>query len=65
MCARLREQDSTRHIPIVAVTENGTASEIERAIRAGCTSVLIKPCLPKALFAEIRRVIATVSRCPY
>jgi CheY-like chemotaxis protein len=34
------DQDSTRHIPIVAVTENGTASEIERAIRAGCTSVL-------------------------
>jgi CheY-like chemotaxis protein len=35
MCARLRQQDSTRHIPIVAVTENGTASEIERATRRG------------------------------
>jgi CheY-like chemotaxis protein len=58
MCARLRQQDSTRHIPIVAVTEHGTASEIERATRGGCTSVLIKPCLPKALFAELRRVLA-------
>ena len=58
MCARLKQRDSTSHIPIVAVTENGTASEIERAIRAGCTSVLVKPCLPSDLLAEIRRVLA-------
>ena len=58
MCIRLRQQDSTRHIPIVAVTENGTASEIERAIRAGCTSVLVKPCSPSDLLDEIRRVLA-------
>ena len=58
MCRRLRQQDSTRHIPIVAVTENGTTSEVERALRAGCTSVLVKPCLPNALLNEIRRVLA-------
>lgn len=58
MCLRLRQQTSTRHIPIVAVTENGTPSEVARATRAGCTSVLVKPCSPSALLGEIRRVLA-------
>lgn len=58
MCFRLKREDSTRHIPIIAVTETGTANEIEQAMRAGCASVLVKPCLPNALLDEIRRVLA-------
>jgi len=57
MCFRLKRQESTRHIPIIAVTENGTITEIDRAMRAGCASVLVKPCLPQMLLDEIRRVL--------
>jgi CheY-like chemotaxis protein len=38
--------------------ENGTLREIDQALRAGCVSVLVKPCLPNVLLAEIRRVLA-------
>ena len=57
MCFRLKRQDSTKHIPIIAVTETYTPTEIELAMRAGCASVLMKPCLPGALLDEIRRVL--------
>jgi DNA-binding response OmpR family regulator len=30
----------------------------DQALRAGCVSVLVKPCLPNVLLAEIRRVLA-------
>lgn len=58
MCFRLKRQDSTRHIPIIAVTESYTANEVEQALRAGCASVLMKPCLPSVLLAEIHRILA-------
>jgi CheY-like chemotaxis protein len=57
MCFRLKRQDSTKHIPIIAVAEVYTAREIEQAMRAGCASVLVKPCLPNVLLGEIRRVL--------
>jgi CheY-like chemotaxis protein len=57
LCTRLKRDDSTRHIPIIAVTENGTAAEVEQALRAGCASVLVKPCLPNVLLEEIHRVL--------
>lgn len=58
MCFRLKRQDTTKHIPIIGVTESGTIREIDQALRAGCVSVLVKPCLPNVLLAEIRRVLA-------
>ena len=59
MCFLLKRQDATKHIPIIAVTEVCTPNEIELAMRVGCASVLMKPCLPEVLFDEIRRVLAS------
>ena len=58
MCFRLKRQDATKRIPIIGVTESGTIREIDQAMRAGCVSVLVKPCLPNVLLDEIRRVLA-------
>ena len=58
MCVRLKRQNSTKHIPIIGVTESGTIRELDQALRAGCVSVLVKPCLPTVLLDEIRRVLA-------
>jgi two-component system, cell cycle response regulator DivK len=52
---RLKNDDRTRHIPIVALTAHALASAHEKAIEAGCDSVVTKPCLPKDLEAEVRR----------
>ena len=48
----------TQHIPIIAVTAWAMGGAVERARRAGCEAVLIKPCLPETLLAEIQRLLA-------
>jgi len=57
MCMRLKREDSTKHIPIVGLSSVCKVDEFGRAMRAGCTSVLLKPCSPEELLAEIRRVL--------
>lgn len=55
---RLKMNDKTRHIPIVALTGHALAGHAEGARQAGCDSFVTKPCLPDALVAEIRRMLA-------
>ena len=55
---RLREGDATRTKPVVVLTACALPADEQRARAAGCDSYLTKPCLPDALVAEIRRVLA-------
>jgi CheY-like chemotaxis protein len=52
---RLKNDERTRHIPIVALTGHALAGHAEGARAAGCDAFVTKPCLPDALVAEIRR----------
>jgi two-component system cell cycle response regulator DivK len=54
---RLKEDPRTRDIRVIALTAHALASAHERAKKAGCDSVVTKPCLPKDLEAEVRRQI--------
>lgn len=54
---RLKNDDRTRHIPIVALTGHALAGHAEGARDAGCDAFVTKPCLPDALVAEIRRLL--------
>lgn len=55
---RLKMDERTRHIPIVALTGHALAGHAEGARQAGCDSFVTKPCLPDALVAEIQRMLA-------
>ena len=55
---RLKLDDRTKHIPIVALTGHALAGHAEGARQAGCDSFVTKPCLPDALVAEIQRMLA-------
>ena len=55
---RLKENERTRHIPIVALTGHALAGHAEGARQAGCDSFVTKPCLPDALLAEIQRMLS-------
>jgi hypothetical protein len=58
LCRLLRQDESTRDIPIVVVTGDAFEHEVKRARNAGADTVLVKPCLPEQLASEIRRVLA-------
>jgi two-component system, cell cycle response regulator DivK len=54
---RLKADERTRRIPIVALTGHALAGHSKGAKEAGCDSFLAKPCLPDQLVAEIRRML--------
>lgn len=62
LCRRLQQGERTRQIPIVAITGRYfSASDIARARRQGCHSVLIKPFVGDDLVTEVRRVLSSSS----
>jgi two-component system, cell cycle response regulator DivK len=52
---RLKQDERTRAIPIIALTAHALASAHDRAREVGCNAVVTKPCLPKDLEMEVRR----------
>ncbi|HEY2031016.1 MAG TPA: response regulator [Myxococcales bacterium] len=56
---RLKADDRTRRIPVVALTGHALAGHSQGAREAGCDSFLAKPCLPDQLVAEIKRMLAS------
>jgi two-component system cell cycle response regulator DivK len=55
---RLKADDRTAHIPVVALTGHDGSGELQRATTAGCDWFVPKPCPPDALITEVRRVLA-------
>jgi len=55
---RLKTDERTKHIPIVALTGHALAGYAEGARQAGCDAFVTKPCLPDALVEEIERMLA-------
>jgi CheY-like chemotaxis protein len=54
---RLKADERTRKIPVVALTGHALAGHSKGARDAGCDSFLAKPCLPDQLVAEIKRML--------
>jgi two-component system, cell cycle response regulator DivK len=59
---RLKADDATKHIPIVALTGHALAGASEGARRAGCDSFVTKPCLPDDLVIEVRRMLGAAKQ---
>jgi CheY-like chemotaxis protein len=61
LCKRLRQDPRTAAIPIIGITGYaGFVAEPDRATRAGCDAIFVKPCAPETLLAEVHRLLQTV-----
>ena len=58
---RLKSDQRTAGIPVVALTSHAFAGVSEGAKRAGCAAFVTKPCLPEDLVHEIKRVLERTS----
>jgi CheY-like chemotaxis protein len=58
----LRGHEDTRDIPMIAATGYSYAKDLEEARKAGFDTIVVKPCDPEALVAEIRRLLAASTR---
>jgi two-component system, cell cycle response regulator DivK len=55
---RLKADERTHGIPVVALTGHVMQGHSKGAIEAGCDSFVAKPCLPDQLVAEIRKMLS-------
>lgn len=57
VAARLKAEQQTQKIPIIALTAHAEQSALDRAWAAGCDEVLTKPCPPEDLVHQVRRLV--------
>ncbi|HET9449916.1 MAG TPA: response regulator [Aggregicoccus sp.] len=55
---RLKADERTRNIPVVALTGHALSGHSNGAKDAGCDAFVTKPCLPDALVQEVKRQLA-------
>jgi CheY-like chemotaxis protein len=54
---RLKADQRTAWIPVVALTGHALAGISDGALKAGCDAFVTKPCLPEDLVKEIRKIL--------
>jgi two-component system cell cycle response regulator DivK len=59
---RLKADDRTADIPVIALTSHALTGTFERASEAGCDVIVTKPCLPVDVVKEVRKLINGGSR---
>jgi CheY-like chemotaxis protein len=59
---RLKSDDRTKAIPVVALTGHALAGEATGDQEVKCDAFVIKPCLPDTLVAEVKKVLAARAR---
>jgi CheY-like chemotaxis protein len=62
---RLKADERTKRIPVLAVTGHALTGVSNDAKNAGCDGFITKPCLPEDLVAEIRKVLGTKNGQPH
>jgi len=61
---RLKSHESTRRIPIIALTGHALAMHSQDAVDAGCDAFLAKPCLPEKLVDKVAELLGAPARSP-
>jgi DNA-binding response OmpR family regulator len=56
-CAMLKEQASTRHIPIVFLSARGQEAEIKRGLELGAEEYILKPFAPDELYRRVEGIL--------
>jgi len=58
VAARLKADERTRHIPILAVTSYALTGDDATALEAGCDDYLAKPFRPQSLLERLAKLLA-------
>jgi CheY-like chemotaxis protein len=58
LIAAIRREPRTASMPVIVVTACGFSDWLRRAREEGADAVLLKPCLPSILLAEMRKAVA-------
>ncbi|HEX6087225.1 MAG TPA: response regulator [Thermoanaerobaculia bacterium] len=53
-CRRLRQLETTRHVPIIMVTTKGEEQNVETGFESGCSDYITKPINGAELLTKVR-----------
>lgn len=56
VCTVLKDQDSTKDIPIVFISARGQEAEIKRGLELGAEEYILKPFAPDELYQRVERI---------
>ena len=59
---RIREQESTRNVPVIMLTARRQEQDIVSALELGANDYLVKPFIPEELVARLGRLIEGAPR---
>ena len=60
-CRLIRDNQATKHIPIIMVTTRGEAENVENGWVNGCTDYVTKPINAGELLAKVRSLLSDVA----
>jgi CheY-like chemotaxis protein len=61
---RLKASEETQAIPVIALTANAMAADLEKALQAGCDDYDTKPVELPRLLGKIERLLRAANRVP-
>lgn len=61
---RIRQSGANGQIPIIAVTSNAMAGDIDRVLSAGCTGYFEKPIDPLTIMDKIHALLGLTAKAP-
>jgi len=59
-CRAIRENEASKHIPIIMVTTRGEAANVENGWVSGCTDYVTKPINAVELLAKVRSLLGEI-----
>jgi two-component system, cell cycle response regulator DivK len=62
LAAWIREDQSLRHVPVIAVTAHAMIAEQERVMQAGCNACISKPIEFALLESQLRKWLAVAEK---
>ena len=60
-CRRIRENEASKHIPIIMVTTRGEAANVETGWVSGCTDYVTKPINANELLTKVRDLLGELA----
>jgi len=61
-CKKLKENDSTKSIPVIFLSAKGQESEIQQGLSAGAEEYILKPFAPDELVNQVRGVLKRIGK---
>jgi len=61
-CKKLKENDSTKSIPVIFLSAKGQVQEIQQGLAAGAEEYILKPFAPDELVNQVRGVLKRIGK---